>query len=457
MSTPDDDPIATVPARSPAVPVKKREIFGWAMYDFANSSYTTVVISVVYSAFFTAHIVPENSPIKDTYWSAAIIASTLIALLLSPFVGAVCDYSGGKKKYLGIATATCALSTAALFIVGPGDVWWAIALLAVSNAAFMIGESFCGSFLTDLATKKNMGIISGLGWGLGYFGGLSSLVLVMFTIGATPEEDYGLYVSQNQWAMILIGVFYAAAALPTFLLVRERSVPAPGFERAGFGKLMGAGLKELRDSFALARSYRTLFGFFLAFTIYMAGLEIVIKFVGIYAQQEIELTSGELVIVFIILQISAALGALAFGLLEARIGAKPTVLATIAWWIGGVLAIFLLPSIAALTGSTPAAVFFVIALIAGAGLGSIQSSSRTVVGLLAPPERSAQMFGFWGTFSRLSIILGTLTFGPLSDAFGRRHAILAVLGFFIVGGVVLFFVPIGKHSGERATGGAEAA
>ncbi|MCA9539318.1 MAG: MFS transporter [Myxococcales bacterium] len=422
-------------------PVRKREIFGWAMYDFANSSYTTVVISVVYSAFFVAHIVPAESTARDTYWSVAMIASTVVAILLSPFVGAICDYSGGKKRYLAYTTFGCALATMVLYFVAPGNIWLAIVLITISNASFMIGESFCGSFLTDLATKKNMGIISGLGWGLGYFGGLASLVLILATIGADPEKDLTAYIDQNRFAMVLIGVFFLVASRPTFWLVRERSRPKPGFEKASFGQLMGAGLKELRASYQVARNYPVLFKFFFAFMVYMAGLEVVIKFVGIYATSELDMGVKDLTVMFIILQISAAAGALGFGFLETRFGAKATVLATIVWWMAGILAIYFLHAIAEMFSAEPKSVFFGISLIAGAGIGSIQSSSRTVVGLLSPADRSAQMFGFWGMFSRLAIILG-MAFGPVSDAVGRREAMLLVLAFFALGGLLLAFVPI---------------
>ncbi len=444
-------PQETVPP-PPPLPVRKREIFGWAMYDFANSSFTTVVISVVYSAFFTSWIVPAGSTVRDSWWSVAIVASTVLAIVLSPLVGAICDYTGRKKRYLAYSTVACAVATAALFLAGPGDVWIAVALITLSNAAFMLGESFVGSFLPELATKKTMGIISGLGWGLGYFGGLVSMVLIMLTITADPTTDLGQYVMQNRTAMVLIGLFYGAAALPTFLLVRERARPVPGFENASMGALLRAGLSELRQSYALAKRYNVLFKFFLAFTVYMAGLEVVIKFIGIYATAELALQPSDLIWMFLIIQISAAVGALAFGVLEARLGAKPTVLATIVWWIAGILAIYFLPSIAEALGTTQKNVFFGISLIAGGGIGSIQSSSRAVVGLLSPRDRTAQMFGFWGMFSRVAIILG-MSFGPVADLVGsRRHALLLVVAFFVVGGLMLSRVPIeaGIKAAEEA-------
>lgn len=424
------------------VPVKKREIFGWAMYDFANSSYTTVVISFVYSAFFTAHVVPADSTVKDSFWALAIVFSTIIAIVLSPLAGAICDFSGGKKKYLLASTLTCAISTACLAFVGPGDIWLAIFLIAISNAAFMLGESFIASFLTDIANSDNMGKISGLGWGLGYFGGLSSLILVYSFIGDSAALETSEVVSRNQIAMLMLSGFFFLSALPTFILVKERTEPVAGFEDAGFKRLMLAGMNEMKSSFSLVKNYPVLFKFFLAFMVYMAGLEVVIKFIGIYSQVELELSASYLQMMFIILQFSAAGGALAFGFLETRIGAKTTVLTTIVWWVIGVMAIFFLDQIAAFAGTERGNVFLVIAMIAGAGIGSIQSSSRAVVGLLSPPGRSAQMFGFWGMFMRLAIILG-MTFGPVADALGsRRMALLLVAGFFIVGGLMLVRVPI---------------
>ncbi|MCA9638118.1 MAG: MFS transporter [Myxococcales bacterium] len=442
MSTPPHDPQVALAAP----PVRKREIFGWAMYDFANSSYTTVVISLLYSAFFVEQIVPASGGLRDTYWSIAIVASTLLAIILSPLVGALCDFGGHKKRYLGLVTVACALSTIALAIVDPGEIWLGVVFIALSNSAFMIGEAFCGSFLPELATRKNMGLISGLGWGLGYFGGLASLVLVMFIVTADPAAEQAAYVGQTQAAMIAIGVFYLIAALPTFLLVRERARPAPGFEHASLGRLLKVGLTELASSYRLARHYPTLFRFFLAFTVYMAGLEVVMKFIGIYASGELRMSTGDLIELFLILQIAAAAGALGFGYLEGKLGAKKTVLLTLVWWIAGIAGIYFLDALAGALASDPITVFKGIAVVAGAGMGSIQSSSRTVVGLLAPADRSAQMFGFWGMFMRLALLLA-MVFGPVADALGsRRDALLLVIAFFAIGGLMLLRVPLDEAS-----------
>jgi len=415
---------------------KKGEIFSWAMFDFANSSYTTVIITAVFSAFFIDYIVPEESTSKDSYWSIAVATSTLLALLLSPLAGAICDLSGRKKRYLAYSTVICAVTTALLFFVGQGNVWLAIGLITLSNAAFMLSETFCGSFLPDLATKNNMGLISGIGWGLGYFGGLASLALVMFILGNTQALDKAEIISRHQTAMIATGVFFLIAAMPTLLFVKNRSKPTPGFENAKTKDLLTAGFRRFKQTFDTARKHKTLFRFLLAFMVYMAGLDAVVKFVGIYARKELNFELSDITKMFLILQLSAAAGAVGFGFLESKLGAKKTVLATLLWWIGGILAIYFIDNISAATGIERKTLFFGISLVAGSGIGATQSSSRAVVGMLAPANHSAEMFGFWGFFSRLGTMLGVL-FGFLSDAAGRQNALLLVVDFFAAGGLML--------------------
>jgi len=443
--------VESIAARAPLrpIPVTRREIFGWAMFDFANSSYTTVVITAVYSAFFVGYVVPRDSAARDSYWSIAILLSMVAALILSPLAGAIIDYSGRKKAYLLGSCIICAIGTAGLYFVSPGQIWPAILLVVIGNVGFMLSESFCSSFLPEIATAENMGRISGLGWGIGYLGGLVSVFIAsQVIIKADPAADLAGYVHQNQLAMLAMGAFFLVAALPTFALVRNRSLPAPGYEHASLGTLVRAGLVEFRQTFETARQHRILFQFLVAFMVYMAGLDAIVKFVGIYAREDIGLSGGEFVILFLALQLSAVAGALGFGFLEGKLGPKNTVMVTLFWWIVGILGIYFLDAMSAATGFGPKQLFYGLGLFAGAGIGATQASSRTVVGLLAPEGRSAQMFGFWGMFSRFGSILG-VGFGFVADAFGSRRAgILLVLVFFIAGALLLSRVDIDQ--GVRA-------
>jgi len=428
-------------------PAKKREIFSWAMFDFANSSYTTVVITAVFSAYFVDYIVPKDSTMKDSSWSIAIATSTILALVLSPFAGAVCDLSGRKKRYLTYSTILCAITTALLYFVGAGDVWQTILLITISNAAFMLSETFCGSFLPDLANKENMGLISGIGWGLGYFGGLASLAAVMVILGKTEGVESGEIVARHQLAMVATGAFFLCAALPTLLFVKNRSRPAVGFESASFAQLVAAGLARFKETAKTAREHKTLFRFLLAFMVYMAGLDAVVKFVGIYAKKELAFEMSDITKMFLILQLSAAAGAVGFGFLESKFGAKKTVLATLVWWICGILGIYFIDRLSGATGWGRKELFFGISLIAGSGIGATQSSSRAVVGLLAPAKHSAEMWGFWGFFSRLGTLLGVM-FGFLSDAVGRQEALLLLVAFFAIGGIMLLPLKIDEAATE---------
>lgn len=419
---------------SPAEPnARKREIFGWAMYDIANQAYTTIVISFVYSAFFVAYIVPAESTWRDAYWSIAIIGSTLMAMVISPIIGQQIDQGVSKKRLLAWSTVICASFTCGLYWVGPGDIWWGIAIILITNTAWMVGEAIMSSFLPELASRRNMGLISGLGWGLGYLGGFISMVLVsVIIIQADPDTESSLYIWQHQIAMVAISIYFVLVAIPTFVLVRHRP-------------------REVRQNIAREPWYQSLnlrrhqleqpllFRFFLAFLFYMAGVQTVIKFIGIYTTGELGLTQQDLVAVFLATQFSALGGAVTFGLFERWLGARRVIFIVIGIWllaIGGMYGIYWLEEVLPFDLR---AIFLVIALLAGTGIGSIQASSRSLVGLLALPERDGSAFGLWGVFNRLAMILAA-TFGITADLVSRQNALLLVIGFFVVGALLLLRV-----------------
>lgn len=426
-----------------APPVQKREIFGWAMFDFANSSYTTVVITVIYSAFFVEHIVPEGSQWRDSYWSIAMICATLLALFISPLIGTICDATGYKKRYLLGTTLLCTIFTMALWTVSPGNIGLGIFLVTISAAGFMLSESICASFLPELANKSNMGMISGLGWGIGYFGGLSSLILIMLLITSDASVNLADYIAENQLAMIAVGLFFLLAAIPTFTLVRERAKPQLSMQNRSFGELWKEGMRSWSELPKVARQHPVLFKFFIAFTVYMAGMDGVIKFVGIYAKAELAFTIEELTTMFLILQISAAAGALGFGWLEKRVGPRDTIVLSLFLWMAGVTATIFLTILSELLGTSLQNVFWVVALLTGTAIGSTQSTSRAMVGVLSPAEKSAEFFGFWGMFARLAAIIG-MSYGFVADLAGsRRLALFLLLFFFVFGAILVARLP--KH------------
>jgi len=420
--------------------IQKKEVFGWAMYDFANSSYTTVVITYIYSAFFISTIIPKESALQDTYWSIAIAISTLLSVILAPILGSMADINGKKKKYLFFLTIVSVTFTASLFFVEPGQVWLGITLLVFSNTAWMLSENFIASFLPDISTPKNIGKISGIGWGIGYIGGLFSLIVMIGLITANATEDPELYIEQNQLAMLVVALFYLLAAIPTFIFLKDRSVVNASKTQKSFADLLQASSKKVSNMLALIKEYPTLFRFFIPFTMYSAGISVIVKFFGIYASEELNITGSFLIITGAILQLSSMLGAIAFGLLQDRAGAKLTLQASLLWWLLGLLAIYYLENISLFFAVEIKEMFIIIAFIAGSALGATQSASRAVVGLITKKEDASLSYGLWGVFGKLAIVIG-MTFGPISDAVGRHDALLVVMLYFFIGLLLLKLVP----------------
>jgi UMF1 family MFS transporter len=413
-----------MPPTPTVAPVRPREIFGWAMFDFANSSYTTVIVTVAFSLYFTRLVAPAGR--SDLLWGVAILISNAIVVLLSPLVGAVADDSGRKKLFLFASYASCVAGTAALALAGPGDVAVAMALFVVSNVAFSFGENFAGAFLPELSTPATIGRVSGLGWGLGYFGGLASLLLVQpLLAGGFVEANVGNL--KKVW--LLTAAFFLVAGLPTFLLLRER---APRGPRRGPLEYAVVGVRRLAATVRAVGEFRELVRFLGCFFLYTAGLTTVISFAAIYAERTLGFTPGELVRLFILLQVSAAGGALLFGVIQDLLGAARTVRLTLLLWVAVCVAAW------AVAGKSE---FWWVAMTAGLGMGSLQSASRAMVGLFSPRSKEGEFFGFWGLAGKAAYAVGPPVFGVVASGTGsQRVAILTTGLFFVLGLAGMRFV-----------------
>ncbi|MGD2116488.1 MAG: MFS transporter [Acidobacteriota bacterium] len=420
----------TTPRSAP--PVRPREIFGWAMFDFANSSYTTIVVTVAFGNYFTTLVAP--GPRGDALWGLAITVSNAAVMLLSVVVGAMADGAARKKAFLFASYLLCVLGTAGLWFATPGRVVLALTLFVASNVAFSLGENFTSSFLPELSTPKTIGRISGFGWGLGYVGGLLSLAAIVPLVS-------GDFVPENLGNLRLVWVvnaaFFLLAGLPTFLLLRERAVPTPG---RSWAQHAGDGLLRVVETVREIRHFGQLARFLVVFFLFQAGLTTMFAFAGIYAVQTIGFSGSDLISLFLVLNVSAAVGALGFGFVQDRIGVKRTIQITLAGWIVVCAAAYL---------THTAAQFWGVATLAGLGIGSLQSAARAMVGLFAPVEKSGELFGFWGLAGKGAYATGPLVFGLVSSATGsQRVAILATGGFFVLGLVGMAFVDEG--AGRRA-------
>jgi MFS transporter, UMF1 family len=420
--------------------VRRREVFGWAMYDFANSGYTTVVITAVFAAYFVGGIA-QKAEWATFAWTLALSISYAIVMLTMPSLGAYADLRAAKKRLLAIVTAGCVISTAALALARPGAVATAMVLIIVSNVFYSYGESLTAAFLPELAHPASLGKVSGWGWGFGYFGGMLALGICLgYVIWAQGRQ-----IPAAQFVpvtMLITAVLYGASSLVTFRLLRERARPNPqALHEGGFA----ASLRQLQRTFSRARHYRDFMWLLACAVFYQGGVAVAITLAAIYAESVIGFQQQETMVLIFVLNLAAAGGAFAWGYLQDRIGHKIALGSTLVGWI----ATCIIAALSATKGQ-----FWWAAAIAGLCMGSSQSAGRAMAGMFAPPRQLAEFYGLWTFAVRLSSIIGPLTYGAITWATGgnQRMAIVSTAFLFVIGLVLLtkVDVPRGRAAALQA-------
>ena len=414
------------------------EILGFALFDFANSSYTTVIITVVFGNVFWFYIVGEENR-GNWLWSLSLGISYVMVLLSAPVVGAFMDFTGSKKKFLFATYMITVVATCSLYFVSPGGLLLGMILIVLSNFGFSSGENIVSAFLPELGTAEDLGKISGYAWGLGYFGGIGSALLVMSITGfSATEGDYEI----KRLVGPITGIFFLLAGIPTFLLMKERAKPKtlpPG------ATLATIGFKRLGETLSEVRQFRDLIVFLLSYFFAYSGLAIVISFAFIYGEQEIKWSGGAAAIMFVMTNLSAAVGAVLFGFIQDRIGDKLTYNITLVIWIVAVLMIFGAVEVTAAINSVlgtsllTESVFLGIGSLAGLCLGATQTASRAVTGVFTPESKSGEFFGLWGLSPKLAAAVGLITYGLFTLEFGIKTSILLCAAFFGIGLVINLF------------------
>ncbi|HEX6706769.1 MAG TPA: MFS transporter [Albitalea sp.] len=420
--------------------VRRSEVFGWAMYDFANSGYTTVVLTAVFNSYFVG-VVAQGASWGTLAWTLTLALSSLLVMITMPALGAYADLHASKKRLLAITTAGCIVATLALAFVGRGDVALAVVAIVLSNTFYSYGESLTAAFLPELAKPNALGRVSGWGWSFGYFGGMLSLGLSLAWVLAAQARGEPATSFVPVTMLITAGV-YGVASLATFVLLGERAVPQAG---ASGGSGIVESLRQLGATWQRARLYRD-FGWMLACgACYQAGISVVIALAAVYAEQVLGFKQAQTMMLVFLVNIAAALGAFGFGYWQDRIGAKPALALTLAGWI--------LMTLLAVLATGPG-LFWVAAVIAGLCMGSSQSTGRAMVGLFAPAPQRAEFFGLWTFATRVSAIVGPVTYGVVTLLTGGNHrlAILSTALFFVGGLVLLLPVNVGRGmSAAKAT------
>ena len=430
----------TTPSSNSLAPgVTRREVWGWSMYDFANSGYTTVVITALFNAYFVG-VVAKGEAWATLAWTIALSISYLFIIITAPAIGAYADARANKKKLLFLTTIGCVAFTAALYWAGPGDVALAMVFIVLSNFFYGTGENINGAFLPELARPEALGKVSGWGWSFGYLGGLTSLAVALAYVQWAQAAGQGA-AQFVPVTMLLTALLFALASIPTFLFLRERGVVT-----AQKSTTLRASLRQFLTSLRGLRAFPDFARFLVCGACYQAGISTVIALAAIYAEQVMHFATQQTLQLVMLVNITAAIGAFAFGYLQDRIGHRATLAITLIGWIVMTLLAYF---------SDGAPMFWAAANLAGLCMGASQSAGRAMVGMFSPVERRAEFYGLWGVATKFSAVIGPLTYGLATWLSGGNHrlAILISGSSFVFGLVALMTVDIerGRRVADVAT------
>jgi UMF1 family MFS transporter len=424
-------------------PVRRRELVGWAMYDFANSGYSTVVLTAIYNAWFVGAVAGGagglSSGTATLLWTLTIAVSNALVLLSAPVVGAMADQQAHKKRFLLLTTVGCVAGTALLAVAGPGEYLLAMSLLLVANIMFASGENLVAAFLPELASLENMGRISGYGWSLGYLGGLGTLGLCLVYLQWAEGQGIG-----NEQAipvtLLITAVVFTLAVVPTFAWLRERAVPQS--DTHSLAQLTRSVFARLRQTLHEVRRFRDLARLLVTIALYQAGVITVIVLAAVYAQEVMGFDTQQLLLLIIVVNVTSAIGAFLFGFFQDYIGSKLALSVSLCLWV---LAVVL-----AIWAHQPAHLWLVGNLI-GLALGASQSIGRAMVGEFTPVHRTGEFFGLWGLAQRFAAIIGPISYGLVNylSAGNHRVALFSTLLFLLAGLAVLQGVNVSRGRAAR--------
>ncbi len=434
----------------------RREVFAWGMYDFANQSFTLLIITMLFSLYVQQVVTPhppagaEAAAVEAAdragafNWGLMHGGSLLLVVAASPFIGAMADARGWRKQLLLGTGVACGILTALLAAVGPNMLLIAGLVYVGGNLCYQIGENLLASFLPRVSTPRTIGRVSALGWAMGYVGALGLLLCVL---GGMLLFDWK---QTAQWRpfFVFAGVWFGLGIIPAWLWLTDDEPDAAMHGRSIVRESVGRVLETVRH----ARQYRQLMIFLLAFFVYGFGVQTIIGFASIIARS-FGFTSTDLAIFIAQITVTAGIAAVVTGRFQDRIGARLTVIIfLIVWMISclGMIGIKL-----AWPQGGPQWPLWVVGNGLGFGLGGVGTASRSLVGRFTPRHRTAEFFGLWGMTYKLAGAIGVLAFGGVARVFGELASLVVLFLFFAVG--FLLVLPVDETAGVRAARRAERA
>jgi UMF1 family MFS transporter len=424
---------------------RRRAVTAWCLFDFASSSYTTLIVTLVFSVYFREVVVAADDNSGDQLWGLANFVAMLIVALASPVLGAMADDAGRRKTLLVLTTLQTVAATALLYFTTPGRIVTAMVLYVIATVGFEAGYVFYNSFLPDVSTPLTIGRVSGWGWGIGYLGGLAALVVCVPWIASELRDAEGMIqsgsVRDRQVSFVVVAAFYLVFALPAFAWLREvrRTV------RRSRAAYLRSGLRRVADTLRRLRQYREVGKFVVASLFFNDAITTVIVFAATYATVTFGFGSRELFTLFLVMNVVGFPATVLAGYLADALGAKRTLVLTLLLWIGVVLLAFF---------AQGKPMFWGMAVGAAAGMGATQAVGRSFMAQISPAKRVAEFFGFYVTSGKFASISGPLIFGSISAWTGsQRLAVLSLLPLFVVGLILMLSIDerAARDAAQRAS------
>lgn len=425
-------PPSPIQSSLPGAPENKRALWSWALYDWANSAFFTIILTFVFAQYFSVSVIQDEVAGTRAWGNIVGIAGVVIAIL-APILGAIADQSGRRKPWLISFTLLCVISSAMLWTVTPdqSQFWTAALWVGLGTLGAEFAFIFYNSMLPDLARPERTGRWSGWAWGLGYVGGIASLVVALYGFIEADGTIFNLdrdAAEHVRATFVLVAVWYLVFALPAFFFIPDR--PSTGL---GLGAATRAGLAQLKQSIAHVRQYRDIVRFLIARMLYTDGLATIFTFGGVYAAGTFNMSPTEVLQFAIALNVTAGLGALGFAWIDDALGGRNTILLSLMGLGCSAFAILVVDG---------ATAFWIWGMILGIFVGPLQSASRSHLARVAPPHLQTQMFGLFAFSGKATAFAGPLLVGWVTSVTdSQRWGMSTILLFLLIGFVLMLKVP----------------